>query len=81
MDYRTMLIMPSRTTTAASRTWWYMVGDVSKVICVRRPVTQSLLITRPNAVGSWEHFGNRVANMTPTPLLFQCKAVSTHLPE
>ena len=57
------------------------VGNDSKVICVLRPLAQSLLVTRPNAVGSWEQIGNRVANLTPTPLLFQCKAVSTHLPE
>lgn len=28
---------------------------------------------------TWEHFGNRVANPTAMCLLFQCKAVSTHL--
>ena len=69
MDYRTMPIMPSRTTTAVSRAWWDIVGDDSKAVCVLRPVAHSLLVTRPNAVGSWEHFGNRVANLTPTPLL------------
>ena len=36
---------------------------------------------RSKRVDSWEHFGNRVANLTPTRLLSQCKAVSTHPPD
>jgi hypothetical protein len=50
-------------------------GSHAQAIAAFWFVAEGLLACEPKQVVSWERFGHMVANVTPTRLLFQRKAV------